>query len=722
MTERLLAVAWAQRANSSVWPQIEPAVTWDEFLSWLDPRNPRQEKECGGYVGGLLRDGVRDSRHVESRSIIVLDADYAEVGFSLETRLVLDGYAQIGHTTWRHTPEAPRYRVILPLSRDVSPAEYKRICWALMNELGVAQFDPSCPQPERFMWRPSTQDVETYDWWIQPGDLLDVDVWLGKVQEPEDDWDGEAPRAEIDLDQPASQAQIEKAWAVLDKACRELEDPSSYGGRNDACIRWLPILYRFALGGCFEKDEVDERCWTAVRSAPGDHDFPEAEFQAVARQALKYAEADGPDRPMADDPTEDFTALEKSLFDQTPVLKHIQTAAYAAGLSAMPMLCCVLGRILTEVPPNYVLPGAKDGVVGDRASLNLGWAFVGQSGTGKTSTLQLSQELLGIDQSFIQRTPSTGQGLIQSFLKWDPDLQTNVVGEDPRRLFNVDEIGQLAAHKDSSGSTLGPELRSMLMGAQTGSENASKGLSRVLPASSYRMQLFVGVQPTRSHTLLKDEDAGLPQRFVWSKMISKDIPHPDDRPAWPGPLDWDGANLEFGTDEQIVIDYPDDIKQRMVTDRWLSSTSEDHDSLESHLNLTRLKVAAALALLHGEDKITDRWWAIAELIGRLSLLAQAYCVKELGDVAHQSRVAILQAEERAIDTVEERRIQRLVETAKTKIIRAAGEWLTATDLRPAHRDRQHTDEIWDRLAIDPELDVEEYEIPNGHTAKRARIK
>jgi hypothetical protein len=330
--------------------------------------------------------------------------------------------------------------------------------------------------------------------------------------------------------------------------------------------------------------------------------------------------------------------------------------------------------------------------------------------------------LLGIDQSHIQKTPSTGQGLMQSYLRWDGDAQENVLRDDPRRLFNVDEIGQLAAHKDAAGSTLGPELRSMLMGAQTGSENASKNLSRVLPASSYRMQLFVGVQPTRAHTLLKDEDAGLPQRFIWSKMVSQDIPHPDDRPFWPGPIEWDASSLEFGTEDQIVIDYPEWLKKKMVQDRWLSSTREDTDSTESHLNLTRLKVAAALALLHGEDKITDRWWAIADLIGKLSLLAQQLCIKELGDMNHQARVAKLRAEDRAEDEVATEKVRRLASNAKVKVLKAAGEWLTSREIRPAYRDREHVEDMWDLMRGDPDLEVEEYDTPNGQVAKRVRAK
>src|SRR5690606_37255140 len=90
----------------------------DETLS--DYRGmPKQQKDeikdIGGFVGGALQGGRRKADAVKWRFLITLDADYAK-------RIVNNpDFAAAMYTTHSNSPEAPRFRLIIPLKRAVTP-------------------------------------------------------------------------------------------------------------------------------------------------------------------------------------------------------------------------------------------------------------------------------------------------------------------------------------------------------------------------------------------------------------------------------------------------------------------------------------------------------------------------------------------------------------------------------------------------------------------------
>ena len=175
------------------WKQ-QVAETWDEFVEWLDLDRPAGKKECGGYVAGLLQEtkghagnpdcvGLhRNSRAVVHRSVLTLDADSAGAGFSTDVRLELEG-ALAMHTTWSHSAEKPRWRLLVPLDREVSGEEYRLLVAVLMEVLGKEQFDAGSKEPERFMHRPSCGPGGGYLWVVEEGTLLAVDAWLDRAEE-----------------------------------------------------------------------------------------------------------------------------------------------------------------------------------------------------------------------------------------------------------------------------------------------------------------------------------------------------------------------------------------------------------------------------------------------------------------------------------------------------------------------------------------------------------
>lgn len=148
------------------------------------PKSMQDErKDVGGFVGGYLTGGRRRKGSVLHRSLLTLDADHLKAG-EHETLwsdfTLLTGAAACVYSTHKHTPAAPRLRLVVPLSREVSADEYAAIGRRLAGDLNIEWFDPTTFEPERLMYWPSSSvDGEyMFDW--QNGPELDVDEWLGR--------------------------------------------------------------------------------------------------------------------------------------------------------------------------------------------------------------------------------------------------------------------------------------------------------------------------------------------------------------------------------------------------------------------------------------------------------------------------------------------------------------------------------------------------------------
>ncbi|CEH05784.1 Primase [Propionibacterium freudenreichii] len=168
MTEpTMYAVARAPRKESKVW--VNGSMTWDEIIEVV--RHPVGHKECGCWLfGTLMRDPLtgevyRRKTTILSRSAVLLDADAAWP--DLPDKVLALGVRCLVHSTWRSRPKAPRYRIIIPLSRPVMPDEYTIIAGKLIRQLGTEQFDQTCADPIQFSFLPSNNrrwnDYETYE-------------------------------------------------------------------------------------------------------------------------------------------------------------------------------------------------------------------------------------------------------------------------------------------------------------------------------------------------------------------------------------------------------------------------------------------------------------------------------------------------------------------------------------------------------------------------------
>lgn len=151
-------------------------ITFAEYVQRAE--NPADRKQCGGLLAGTLAGGRKRREDVLTRSMATLDADDAEPGLLEAVRGL--GVQALLHSTWRHTLEAPRYRVVLPYRREVTAVEHAHVSRALMSALGLEQFDPRSAYPEQFMYWPATSDPEQYVHEVIDGPLLDPDQYLAR--------------------------------------------------------------------------------------------------------------------------------------------------------------------------------------------------------------------------------------------------------------------------------------------------------------------------------------------------------------------------------------------------------------------------------------------------------------------------------------------------------------------------------------------------------------
>lgn len=131
-------------------------------------------KDVGGIVCGHLKHdktsddktmaGRKTKDNILNRSIVTLDMDECPEGLNPVEIISekLPGIAAVAYTTHSHTPEAPRWRIFIPLFEWVTPFYYEGIARWIGNEIGMQYLDKTTFQYNRLMYWPSTSSDGEY--------------------------------------------------------------------------------------------------------------------------------------------------------------------------------------------------------------------------------------------------------------------------------------------------------------------------------------------------------------------------------------------------------------------------------------------------------------------------------------------------------------------------------------------------------------------------------
>jgi predicted P-loop ATPase len=230
-------VSWGELAQRLSITQ-RTAETQDEYNAMIRAKKD-EIKDVGGFVGGALKNGRRKAESIISRRLLTLDIDSVPQGEDpWPTVTLVMGCAAALYSTHSHSPKAPRLRLVMPLSRNVTPDEYAALSRRVAGDIGVDLCDDTTYEAHRLMYWPSTSIDAEYRFEIADNPWLDVDEQLARYK----DW-------RDSTEWPVSSRKTEIMRRLAKKQGDPLEKPGVVGAFNriysieDAISQFLPEVY-----------------------------------------------------------------------------------------------------------------------------------------------------------------------------------------------------------------------------------------------------------------------------------------------------------------------------------------------------------------------------------------------------------------------------------------------------------------------------------------------
>ena len=230
-------MSWAALLNR-LSRSMETPETHAEYMK-MGKEQQDKIKDIGGFVGGHLKDGRRKTGYVVARQLLTLDLDFppAEFWDDIVNNLEIDSALAV-YSTHKHTKAKPRYRLIMPLDREVTPDEYEAIARKIAEKIGIDYFDDSTFQPTRLMYWPShSVDVEPF-FQFYDAPFLAADAVLGEYPDWTDTsyWPESSRMAGIRKKQADKQGDPLAKKGIVGAFCRTYSI-------TEAIAKFLPDVY-----------------------------------------------------------------------------------------------------------------------------------------------------------------------------------------------------------------------------------------------------------------------------------------------------------------------------------------------------------------------------------------------------------------------------------------------------------------------------------------------
>lgn len=230
-------MTWSALANKLSTPTVTNETAAEYVKMPKDEKGRR--KDVGGFVGGYIpNNGRRVRGAVEERYLITLDADSPSEDFISNLDLELGDMEYVLYSTHSHTPDNPRYRIIIPTDRVMTPDEYQAVSRRIADDIGIESFDSSTHQAERLMYWPSCPKDVAYVYQHNEGKLISVDTYLSTYRDWRDTslWPTSSKESQIRLDAAKKQGNPLEKKGLLGAFCR------SYS-ITEAIHKFLPNVY-----------------------------------------------------------------------------------------------------------------------------------------------------------------------------------------------------------------------------------------------------------------------------------------------------------------------------------------------------------------------------------------------------------------------------------------------------------------------------------------------
>lgn len=216
---------------------IRTTETVSEYRKMSKPAQDNA-KDVGGFVGGALKQGKRKNGYVEGRSLLTLDLDHAVPGVWDAVTMLFD-FKCLMYSTHKHTADAPRVRLIIPLSREVSAEEYAPVSRMVAKDIGMEMVDDTCHEAARLMYWPSTSSDGEFLFESQDGPMLNPDTVLARYKDWHDtsEWPMSSRQSEIVKRTIAKQADPLEKEGMVGAFCRAYSI-------QEAIDNFIPDIYK----------------------------------------------------------------------------------------------------------------------------------------------------------------------------------------------------------------------------------------------------------------------------------------------------------------------------------------------------------------------------------------------------------------------------------------------------------------------------------------------
>ena len=192
----------------------QQTFSWDSLVNLLSSYDVAEEtleeynklpktaqlklKDRGWFNGNTYSVASRLTQHIESIALLALDVDngsadiVTHIGNAIDPLIASDGFAHFIGSTRKHTPEKPRLRLVIPLTRNVSIDEADALKRMIAFRIGMKAFDTVSFRANQVMFWPSRcSDGEEFTLRAD-GDWLDPDAalaaWYPLGWQDRNDW------------------------------------------------------------------------------------------------------------------------------------------------------------------------------------------------------------------------------------------------------------------------------------------------------------------------------------------------------------------------------------------------------------------------------------------------------------------------------------------------------------------------------------------------------
>ena len=181
------AMSWTPQTMliSELWARLQtPARGTETLTEYIGMKKAQQDdlKDVGGFMAGTLSGPRRKANAVTGRDILTLDLDNIPTGGTEDVLRRVDGLGcgYCIYSTRKHSPAAPRLRVLLPLDRTVSADEYEPLARKAAEYIGMDLMDPTTFEVSRLMYWPSCCADSQYIHLWQDRPLISADGLLAQ--------------------------------------------------------------------------------------------------------------------------------------------------------------------------------------------------------------------------------------------------------------------------------------------------------------------------------------------------------------------------------------------------------------------------------------------------------------------------------------------------------------------------------------------------------------